>query len=251
MKKPIFVTGSSEFPLFYFLDYDSMCAQFYYDIPINLKEVYEVCNIQIKNFSETLILCIDKKYKDKFKVQKSFYESNLGIMKSHLQKCIRRGETQLAIQTGKYMIEKGQLGELLRRLYIICIEDTILNKHLVTLTWLMCVGNKNYIFDDNMNSWILGFVKQVTEDKFYDHLDYGVEINSVSKKDLINYLKKVNKNSLHKDLIMSLIVRKSYGGMSGDMKMISRYIILWMKRFEEGAGIHLKHLVEMEGVSTP
>ncbi|AYV84325.1 MAG: hypothetical protein Hyperionvirus22_26 [Hyperionvirus sp.] len=232
MKLTLFTDENKNFPAFFYFDPDSITAHFYYklsDIPIDRKQINQLTHINVKNLNEILFICIDKKHAFQLNQTNSNSTDNLSIMKSHLQKCVRRGEKTLAIETGKYMIEKGQTPELLRRLFIICLEDTILTPQLVPLTWLMIISNKNYVIPDHINAWILGFIALISELKYSDDPDFTS--GKVSpKKDLMSRVKKLPQ--LERDLIMSLVIRISYGGMSGDLKMLNNFITKWLERFE-------------------
>ncbi|AYV80443.1 MAG: hypothetical protein Harvfovirus1_68 [Harvfovirus sp.] len=237
MKLTLFTNENKNFPAFFYFDYDTTTAHFYYklaDIQLREKDISQIAHVAVKNMNETLFMCIDKKYSKVFVLGQEEKEDNLSIMKSHLQKCVRRGERVLAMETGKYMLEAGQTAELLRRLFIICLEDTILNKEIVTLTWLMVMANKKYQFDDNINSWILGFIALISEVKYFDPPDFSGE--QFQKKNLMSIVKKLD--PMERDIIMSLVIRISYGGMGGDLKMLNNFISRWLARFSHNDDVY-------------
>ncbi|AYV77864.1 MAG: hypothetical protein Edafosvirus2_43 [Edafosvirus sp.] len=236
MKKiPIttFFEQTSTFPTYFYFDYKTKQSNFYYNLKdIQNDNLEHICNINIKNMNESMYLCIDKKYSDMFVVKEKSYDKHIiSIMKSNLQKCVRRKETDIAMKIGKYMIENSSIAELLRRLVIICLEDTILNPNLVTLTWLMMVANKNYVFDDLLNNWILGFIAQISETEYFDNISFEDDPVIHKKKVLFSKLQKLNE--IQRNCIICLVIRISYGGLGGDTHMLYNFINTWCDRFQK------------------
>lgn len=67
---------------------------------------------------------------------------NMGLLKSHLQKCVRRSHTQLAVKTALTILRLNP-GELLRRLPIIMLEDAhLFPASFISLVWLMAATSK-------------------------------------------------------------------------------------------------------------
>lgn len=233
--KEIFNIGSNKnFPTYFYFNHETFTSGFYYKLSeIGTKDVTNITHLTLKGLNETLVLCANKNFKIN-KMDKSdekVNDNNLSIMKSHLQKCIRRGEKTLAMETAHYLIINEQLDELLRRLVIITIEDVTLNKNLTTLVWLMVMANKSYYFDDYIYNWIYGYILKLCEIEQHDSVDYNDLV--VPKDVLLTRLKKINAHNInYKDVIMSLLVRKSYGGMTGDIRMLDNYINKWLTRFE-------------------
>ena len=167
---------------------------------------------------------------------------NISILKSHLQKNIRKQNEQLALSTAVHMMNLDVV-ELLRRLPIIMIEDVMLHESFTTLIWLMVSqSSTTFKFKRYMYEWILGVIyvlcKIPTKD-FVNHHD-------ITEMKLINRLDTFGqdlKNNLLNDSQLSLLycmyVRIAYGGMNCDMEMFELSADTWYKRFkgEENDGI--------------
>ena len=120
------------------------------------------------------------------------------LLKSNLQKAIRRKHTSVAIHTALAILQSDP-NELLRRFPIICIEDVIPHPFINVLVWLM-IANKNYPIQSLDMYSILCFVKWLCECP-----------TSIP-------------NILEEDTIRSLEYRELYGGMKGDMTLIQEVI---------------------------
>ena len=92
----------------------------------------------------------------------SIPSKNLSVLKSNLQKCVRRGLVSKAVKSA-YAIWCISPMELLRRLPIIIVEDTSPFPGLITLTWYMMAVSKGYVLSSDEVSWILGVVYTITE----------------------------------------------------------------------------------------
>lgn len=170
------------------------------------------------------------KLQNKIEYEDIGYE-NVHFLKSHLQKCIRRCETSLAIQTARHLIDLDPV-QFLRRLSIIIVEDTIITKHYSVLIWLLiAVSSNRLVLGLNHKEWLLGLVYVVSEGRKKDrYVGYPV---GLSDEKLAKYVvsEMVGIEREKYAVIMSLIIRASYGGMSGDMTMLLRAAYVWMKRF--------------------
>lgn len=144
----------------------------------------------------------DYNFPDENKYTKSIYLS------SHIQKAIRRMDSEKSVKTALHFINLDY-NSFIRRLPIIMLEDVTFHECFPILIWLMIANTKGFIMKQEIIKWILGVVYTLSELKKY---------TVYSKcKDAI----KLNTNDIN---IQSLIFRKSYGGMKGDMEMIEYYI---------------------------
>ena len=154
---------------------------------------------------------------------------NIHFLKSHLQKCIRKGDDNRAVQTCMHMI-KLDIIELLRRLPIIMIEDTYLHESFTTLIWLMIACGvdsfkpKQYIYE-----WILGLIyvlcKIDKKDKFLNRQNVGETVEE--SLDLFRYFSREEESILY-----SIHLRIAYGGMNSDIEMLKIAINNWYFRFK-------------------
>lgn len=69
--------------------------------------------------------------------------SNASLLKSFLQKCVRRGWEDKAVRTAFHLMHINIM-EFLRRLIIIAIEDSSTHPSLCTTLWFMAIGDITY-----------------------------------------------------------------------------------------------------------
>lgn len=176
-----------------------------------------------------IMLCTNLSQEHQYEIpkEKKYNIKQLSYFKSNLQKCIRRQLHDKAIKTAYHMI-KLDISEFIRRLTIIIIEDVKLHESYSTLVWLMAAlsTTKNtfkpnkYIID-----WLLGLVNTLCNINDYDVVGYENDKNKY-----VNNITDFNDY----DLIYSLILRASYGGMYYDVNMLNYFVGLWFERFKNG-----------------
>lgn len=140
--------------------------------------------------------------------------ARIPLLKSNLQKAIRRGKNIVAMTTALAMLQKEPV-ELFRRLAIICIEDVCVMDTYPVLIWLMMTDG-HYVIDGADIYLILQIVNSLcncthTFDHSYKYKD--VVLNHES----LQYLKR-------HDVLLSLFYRMKYGGMKGDLEMLNSAI---------------------------
>tara|TARA_Y100000991_G_C21956875_1_gene342526 strand:+ start:232 stop:1263 length:1032 start_codon:yes stop_codon:yes gene_type:complete len=149
---------------------------------------------------------------------------NEKILKSNLQKCIRRGYTDKALRTANQYMEVNIIS-FLRRISVIMLEDVVLHESFNVIMWLICCGD-SYEINPVIKSYLLGVVYFLSECKYIER------INKVTYN-FYNDIKKINElNDKGSSLLYSLCLRTSYGGMNGDIKMFQSFIKLWLQYFE-------------------
>lgn len=141
--------------------------------------------------------------------------NNIHFLKSLLQKAIRRKNSQIAVCAARHLLDINEIA-FLRRLSIIIVEDCIINNHYITIIWLLImVSSKILSLKINHKEWLLGFVYYLSECNIYDN-----------RYNFTNVCKYKYKELDENDLILSLEIRKNYGGMKGDMEMIRKVIYI-------------------------
>jgi hypothetical protein len=156
---------------------------------------------------------------------KNYLTKNISLLKSALQKAVRRQNVDLAVNIAFQLINLDY-NELFRRLAIIVLEDTCLHFDYISIIWFMASSaTKNLILTKNNVKWILGYVAEITKNKYKFNYD---------KKDNINNVKFINNDifKTNNDILLSLLLRKSFGGMCGDMKMLNYYIDYYYNKFK-------------------
>ena len=155
-------------------------------------------------------------------IEKTYSKRHITYLKSNLQKCIRRQLSEKAIKTAYHMI-KVDLNEFLRRLCIIVFEDVKLHESYSTLVWLMVATSKQDVIfrpTKEMIDWLLGLVNTLCNINEADEADESEEKYKLT--DFNEY-----------DLLYSLQLRMSYGGMRGDVEMLDDFTTLWYNRFRK------------------
>ncbi|KCV70820.1 hypothetical protein H696_03177 [Fonticula alba] len=81
----------------------------------------------------------------------------VSMLKSHLQKCVRRQRAGLAVQTAKHLATLD-MSELLRRLPIIAVEDVAVHFQVPVVIWLMSAHSRGFRLTGAQFDWVLGWV---------------------------------------------------------------------------------------------
>jgi hypothetical protein len=136
------------------------------------------------------------------------------LLKSNLQKAVRRCENQIAIQTSLAILQKEPM-ELLRRLPIIYIEDVCLMDSYPIAVWLM-MADKDYIMTTTDIDIILNIVNSLCNCREYFDFRGNDNVYNFSHELLQDY---ENFNEL-----LTIYYRSEYGGMKGDMQMLKTSI---------------------------
>jgi hypothetical protein len=195
----------------------------------NIKVVLCCCNDLKKILHSDINFSINNYYK--------YNKSHIPILKSNLQKCIRRQLTILSIKTAISLCliideNKNQIGlsELLRRICIIIVEDVYIMDRFNTLFWLYILTTKNYFLNDMVIKYIINSVAYISEFLYFDnkYLNYKLKNKKFKLNDIYLSTKILKK---HKNYLYSLMFRKSYGGLKGDIVMIDKLIEIWYYRF--------------------
>lgn len=148
-----------------------------------------------------------------FSSHHSFCKSAVPFLKSLLQKSIRRKLTNHAIFACYALLELDHI-VLFRRLCIIMIEDVVLHEGFSTLVWHMIAKQPP---TDLCVRWTLGLVKYLCEEsKFIDHPIKNDARYTYTKSEI---------QSLPRDAVVwSLLFRRAYGGLRGDINMIDSVV---------------------------
>ena len=164
----------------------------------NKSKVLEEIRWKINNFYRKVIICCSKITKKELYNKDNLDEENknnfslkhISILKSNLQKSIRRKLYKLAIKTSVSMIKIEdnnnkikQIGlyELLRRLTIIIIEDTILNKYFNILFWFQIILSKGYYLNKKFIDIVLISVLSISNCIYQDKEYLNYKINEKKK----------------------------------------------------------------------
>ena len=146
------------------------------------------------------------------------------LLKSNLQKCVRRKILDKSLSTAKLMIKTDFL-QFIRRLAIIMLEDTTLHESFNVIIWMTAAFPQWKPTKEHIN-WLLDIVKYLISNEYYDDYSEISPFDYNNNKKIIQDLNPKNRN-----LIYSMIFRKSFGGMKCDISMIDTLINKWIIRF--------------------
>lgn len=186
------------------------------------------------------------------------------LIKSNLQKAVRRKQTSVAIASTIALLKKNTV-ELLRRLPIIMIEDVCAMDSLPILVWLMMVCSSRgseYKLTNEDKYVILQIVNNMCL------CDYAVVMASSSSdtkdNETIEWTHQMIDASMttptsdgiiKKDICLSMFYREKYGGMKCDLRMLNYAIQFYnsnecvqekeIKRTDWYLDLHLPHVLEI------
>ena len=171
-----------------------------------------------------------------------FSERHLFLIKSHLQKCIRRLLTVKAIETA-FVFAQLDLSGLVRRLSVIMIEDVALDASMTVLSWLVAALSKGYLMSQPQIEWLLGVTRWLSDYPASDRRSR----DSPDALEPVKMIKAVDDatsvSNANKDVLYSLLFRASYGGLKCDTKMFYDYAAIWLHRFIQGRELDRREIV--------
>jgi len=160
---------------------------------------------------------------------------SIPILKSNLQKAVRRFESEVAMASAAAILWYGKEGfsELVRRLGIIYIEDVCLIDHYCIVCWLMIASAKSYV-PSYLDEWIL---IQIAGDLARTNHVYEDDKHPTNREGMVfdsgevdKQYKNVHELQTSNDAIKCVYLRSLYGGMKGDMVMLQRSVNNYIDR---------------------
>ena len=134
------------------------------------------------------------------------------LVKSNLQKAIRRCDSEIAIQSALALIQMAPI-EFIRRLPIIYIEDVCLIDTYPISVWFM-MADKDYGKLTNRDiDTLLKIVNSLCECKIYFPYIANDSLQYAFTPETLQFCP-------NSDCLMALYFRSEYGGMKGDMQML-------------------------------
>lgn len=189
-------------------------------------------------------------------LQKDDSKYYITTLKSLLQKAIRRKCIDNTAIRLAYALHNISLNELLRRLPIVCLEDCLLHPNFPSIVWLMMAVSKGYNPPDGILALVFTFIEDLTACEWKDVIpddsamgdvdantnnddnDVDTVINGTSSFDnndesdnsVSSHLRKLKVGSV-RTILASMLLRSSFGGMTGDLYMIHALVDSWYQRF--------------------
>jgi alkylated DNA repair dioxygenase AlkB len=137
---------------------------------------------------------------------------NASLIKSNLQKAIRRKLYEVALQSALTLIFNGQAITLLRRLTIISFEDVYINKYYPIIVWYYIALTSGYELCENDVDFI------------YSYIILLCNINTVHNNMENTQNIYVLKNIYHNVYCVSLYMRILYGGFGSEIQIMNNII---------------------------
>ncbi len=155
---------------------------------------------------------------------------DIQLLKSNLQKAIRKKDIDVAISTC-YTLIKQDINELLRRLPIIALEDSYISfQDFNYLIWHMLAVSKGYFINYDIINKILDITEKITKSNYRDILDTK-KISDFNPEKCIK-----NKNDDFTMFYFGIFIRLEYGTMSGDNIWLKNIANMWLKRITKHNG---------------
>jgi hypothetical protein len=139
------------------------------------------------------------------------------LLKSNIQKAIRRKQTDIAVSSLMAMLAISPI-EVFRRLTIIFIEDVCLISSISIVVWLM-MCDSDYVLKKVDVFLLVNIVISLCETDEYFADDNGIIEYSGGHREI----------SMQHDAILSIYYRSKYGGLKGDMAMLRRSITYYLE----------------------
>ena len=149
--------------------------------------------------------------------------THLKMLKSNLQKAVRRCETDVAINTAHTIMCLSPV-ELAQRLGIIWIEDACLTRDYPVLVWIMAALTKGCVFTAGMAQLLLIFTHHIAS------LPYRDVCGHREKPILVRKVTETTLDPEWKSILYSLLFRRGYQSLAGDKLMIDQCIADWLDR---------------------
>jgi hypothetical protein len=153
------------------------------------------------------------------------------VLKSNLQKAVRRGFCEIAKYTAWQLLQQGETTELLRRLPIILLEDTLLHPRILPRwIWWMLANSRGYSFSQTEIQQLLADVGHIANPTCTPYRDLRMKEES----DVCLGIVGIDGNATERELsLFSIWVRSQWGGMTGDMAWLRGFLLQWSERSKE------------------
>ena len=160
----------------------------------------------------------------------------ISLLKSAVQKNVRRRRVEAAVTAARALLLLGESGvasrkgeeELLRRLPILFVEDALPHPTLLpVLTWLMAAHTKGFVLLAHHHEMLLEGVRAAAATEWRE----PPAASSATPLTLLDVAETADTwRSPGGSLAGALLVRGAFGGMRGDMRMLSDAAQTWWAR---------------------
>jgi hypothetical protein len=159
------------------------------------------------------------------------------VLKSVLQKAVRRRRPLPAVRTAMELADRS-LGDLLRRLPIIALEDSTLHPDFDFTVWLMVAHSKGYVPPPRLTARLFEIIYEIASCQWSDPLEQSYSDDDEPTDNVPTFSSLAAPDALpmtrSQRWLFSMLLRAAYGGMRGDVRMVRRYAAAWLSRCGEG-----------------
>ena len=155
------------------------------------------------------------------------------VLKSILQKLIRRRRPLPAVRVAMELIDKSWT-DFIRRMPIIVLEDSTLHPDFPLLVWLMVASSKGFVPPLSIITRVLQIVFEVASCPWKDYLTKEKSPNNMILPHL-TFFSCGGDTKLDDECCLMLrcfLLRKRFGGMACDLKMLDDFLQQWGLRYE-------------------
>ena len=164
------------------------------------------------------------------------------LVKSALQKCVRRGRVGGAHRTAALLLAEAP-ADALRRLLVIAVEDAAAHPDSPLVAWLMCADSKGFKLPRAVVDAVAGFAAELAACAIKDRADPPPKTPTTppegrSSESAAGALAARNVHAQCAGLgarasaiVAALAIRARFGGMAGDVEMLRSFAATWRSRF--------------------
>lgn len=171
---------------------------------INMNESY-IIKTKKSVYGSNELCFVNSRHRDDIFESVNIKRYNTALLKSNLQKCMRRKKYTECMSTA-YQLIKQDTTEFLRRLPIILLEDSMYHSSFSEIIWLMVAHSKGYkLTYDDVNILLKSIM-------------YGLEAPNRYDTSMVP----ISMEQTLEDCFIFPYIRHLYGGMKGDIDFLER-----------------------------
>lgn len=149
--------------------------------------------------------------------------SEIPLMKSNLQKAVRRRNAVAALTSAAAMQLSPNAVELVRRIPIIMVEDVCVSRYIVPIVWFL-VADKAYTLSLNDKWLLLEAVYEMCRCKTWYEYELFTASSTIVEPYSVAAIQEKYADLDQFDVLMALHLRSMYGGMPVDIVMLNNTI---------------------------
>lgn len=147
-------------------------------------------------------------------------DMNVALVKSNLQKAVRRKYREEAMESLMYLLATDRIA-IFRRFPIIMIEDVCVMDSFPILVWFMISADSYQLTTEDIHI-LCDILNAMIDTDTVFHNDKSVKAHTPKRESIED-----------SDVLLALYYRRQYGGMKGDMAMLDRGMAYYLKNPSE------------------